>query len=160
MLNADTDKVQAASVENVKTREQPLVRLADLSPLGRRARVGGMPGLAFGWELNLLLPESPVCSNGGLRKRMAGPITDGTILYIPSRPRAYFPAWLPFVVRHYWSILCTRSSPNRNVSRCKSQNEAILQRSNQMGRCWGAQKEMRCSTASLPRVYKVSVVWI
>lgn len=48
MLNADTDKVEAASVENVKTREQPLVRLADLSPLGRRARVGGMPGLAFG----------------------------------------------------------------------------------------------------------------
>ena len=84
MLNADTDKVEAASVENVKTREQPLVRLADLSPLGRRARVGGMPGLAFGWDLNLLLPESPVCSNGGLRKRMAGPITDGTILYIPS----------------------------------------------------------------------------
>ena len=34
------NKVQLASVENVKTREQPLVQLADLSPDKEGARVG------------------------------------------------------------------------------------------------------------------------
>ena len=69
------------------------------SPRFRGGVGGGMPDLAFGWDLNLLLPESPVCSNGGLRKRMAGLIMDGTILYIPASPcqPPYFPGWFPLL---------------------------------------------------------------
>ena len=114
-FHAVTNKVRQASVEYVKMcadnswnslNKLPTVDNWQIYPRTspRLRRRGGMAVLAFGWDLNLLLPESPVCSNGGLRKRMAGLIMDGTILYQPLLVRAYFPGYsLPFV-EQYWDV--------------------------------------------------------
>ena len=147
-----------------------MVRVADLFPDKRRGRGYYRACLALHLDETWIYccQKVPVCSNGGFRKWMAGPITDGTILYIPTSPCQghIFQECQGNIFQARFLLLLNKTGMFLFFARTQVPIEIfkyvlplgrkVKMRSFCRGtiRWEGAQKEMWCSTTSLPRVTK------